>query len=373
MTTTQKPDREATGSRPVWPEIAIIGGYPPPYGGISVHLQRLVEYLEKEGADFVLYSISGQKPPNVIAVPRRKLAAALWFVGFCLRHKSRIVHLYIANWYMRLAFGVTARWRKGKYILSIHNDSISVVLREAGSARARLTRWFLHQMDAVIACNTDIQRECVEMVGLPPEKVHLIPAFIPPDTENASPLPVYVRDFMKARGPLLSAVWWVGRGCTSSEETYGIDMMTELVSRMGRDFPNIGLVLSVSEHEKGLVHRTMERSRRRAGDSMLFVTEELDDIGGIMQGSDLFLRPTNTDGDAVSVREALWVGTPVVASDAVPRPESCVIFRTREMDDFEVKVRSALSDLPALRKRVRAYPMTNNAKAITEIYKRLKQ
>ena len=36
--------------------------------------------------------------------------------------------------------------------------------------------------------------------------------------------------------------------------------------------------------------------------------------------TDVLLKPTNTDGDAISVREALYLGVPVVASDVVERP-----------------------------------------------------
>ena len=36
--------------------------------------------------------------------------------------------------------------------------------------------------------------------------------------------------------------------------------------------------------------------------------------------SDLFLRTTQYDGDAISVREALWLGTPVIATDNGMRP-----------------------------------------------------
>lgn len=60
----------------------------------------------------------------------------------------------------------------------------------------------------------------------------------------------------------------------------------------------------------------------------------------------------------------------MVASDAAPRPEACEIFRTRDMDDFETKVRCALAELPALRRRTKAYEIPNNAHALLELYTR---
>ena len=62
--------------------------------------------------------------------------------------------------------------------------------------------------------------------------------------------------------------------------------------------------------------------------------------------SRLFVRPTRTDGDANSIREALYLGVPSIASDAAPRPDGVRTFRSGDLDDFEREVRRAL-DQPA--------------------------
>jgi glycosyltransferase involved in cell wall biosynthesis len=46
----------------------------------------------------------------------------------------------------------------------------------------------------------------------------------------------------------------------------------------------------------------------------------------LLRAADVFVRPTRADGDAVSVREALALGRPVVASDAAARPEGTLCF-----------------------------------------------
>ena len=45
------------------------------------------------------------------------------------------------------------------------------------------------------------------------------------------------------------------------------------------------------------------------------------DAVALWQMSDIYLRPTNTDGNSISILEALSVGSSVVASDCVERPE----------------------------------------------------
>ena len=55
------------------------------------------------------------------------------------------------------------------------------------------------------------------------------------------------------------------------------------------------------------------------------------------------VRPTCTDGFGVSIQEAITFGCPAVASDVCQRPTGTVVFKNRDMEDFERKVRSILS------------------------------
>jgi len=88
----------------------------------------------------------------------------------------------------------------------------------------------------------------------------------------------------------------------------------------------------------------------------------------VISRSDLFLRPTTTDGDAVSVREALELGVPVVASDAVPRPDAVVLYRAGDLADFVAKVREALE---RGRDGAVAVPQESAVDAIERIYEKL--
>ena len=46
------------------------------------------------------------------------------------------------------------------------------------------------------------------------------------------------------------------------------------------------------------------------------------------------LRTTNTDGDAISIRESLYFDKPVLASDIVSRPDGVAVFKTRNINDL---------------------------------------
>ena len=90
----------------------------------------------------------------------------------------------------------------------------------------------------------------------------------------------------------------------------------------------------------------------------------------VMSQCDLFVRPTFADGDANSVREALSLGIPVVASDVGNRPPGTVLFRTGDVDDLAAKIEETWSrprPRPNVDKNAAA---TDNFKSLLDIYYR---
>jgi glycosyltransferase involved in cell wall biosynthesis len=65
---------------------------------------------------------------------------------------------------------------------------------------------------------------------------------------------------------------------------------------------------------------------------------------GVMRRANLFVRPTYFDGDASSVREALAMGVPVVASDTDHRPAGVLLFRRGDARDLADKIALALAN-----------------------------
>ena len=52
----------------------------------------------------------------------------------------------------------------------------------------------------------------------------------------------------------------------------------------------------------------------------------------LMARSDAYVRPTYRDGDSISVREAISLGVPVVASNVGTRPEGTLLFPAGNVD-----------------------------------------
>jgi glycosyltransferase involved in cell wall biosynthesis len=63
----------------------------------------------------------------------------------------------------------------------------------------------------------------------------------------------------------------------------------------------------------------------------------------LMSVSDVFVRPTLEDGDSTSVREALSLGVPVVASRIGTRPAGAILFQPGNVGEMLSKVELALA------------------------------
>ena len=88
----------------------------------------------------------------------------------------------------------------------------------------------------------------------------------------------------------------------------------------------------------------------------------------IIQKSDIFVRPTNTDGYGVSLAEAIHFNIPAVASDVCPRAEGTILFKNRNFDDFTLKVKYVLQNYERLKIGLEEIKPPDYAKEILRIY-----
>jgi hypothetical protein len=77
------------------------------------------------------------------------------------------------------------------------------------------------------------------------------------------------------------------------------------------------------------------QSKKIIFNSNIFLISEPHDFFEIMKLSDAFIRNTTTDGDSLSIHEALFLGKLVFATDIVTRPENCIVYHKLQEINFE--------------------------------------
>jgi glycosyltransferase involved in cell wall biosynthesis len=113
-------------------------------------------------------------------------------------------------------------------------------------------------------------------------------------------------------------------------------------------------------------HLRREVARRGLTDHVLFV-EPRGELYPLLPHVDLLVRPTASDGDALTIREAHALGVPTVVSDAAPRPSACTVFRSRDPDAFLHAVSRVLDDPDEARARARSAPLESGLAPVLAI------
>jgi glycosyltransferase involved in cell wall biosynthesis len=201
-------------------------------------------------------------------------------------------------------------------------------------------------------------------LGIKPENVNeqVIPGFIPPivKAEEIAQISQEVWDFIHSHSPILTANAF-RISFYDGQDLYGIDLCIYLCTDLKANYPRIGFVFCLPDIGDHKYFSKMREKIRdcKVEDNFLFVTKPCP-YYPILSKSDVFVRPTNTDGDAISLREALYFKVPAVASDAVVRPEGTILFKNRDVDDFTAKVRHVLDDYESSKERLETVKLEDN-------------
>lgn len=322
------------------PDISLIGPYPPPFGGISVHLKRLGALLTLNGYSWRQYDTCGGREGPAEVTPIRGSRAA-WLARYVLTARERLVHIHgMDNLIARGVVFPLRLLRRRKVALSIHNMRVLGALDELGRAERLYVRSLLRSCSAVHVVNQALEANAINL-GVPPERVFTYPAFLPP-LGSPPVLPEPVSRFISGCSPSIVAI---GNTATwNGHSVYGLDMLVDLLVDLRESAPSSGLLLIVPKAhdvDYGELARLRQHAIANRVADRLMVLPFSEECYPALARSDIFIRPTTTDGDAVSVREALWFGTPVVASDAVVRPPGVHTFEARNREAFASAVLEA--------------------------------
>jgi glycosyltransferase involved in cell wall biosynthesis len=124
---------------------------------------------------------------------------------------------------------------------------------------------------------------------------------------------------------------------------YRFEWQLAALAALRGEHPSLGLVVMGQGEGAGAARRRVHQQRLE--DNVLL----LGDVPhsrclAILSRCDVFLRTTSREGDALSVREALALGIPVVASDVGHRPHGVRLFPADELAGLVRVLRATLDE-----------------------------
>ena len=312
--------------------VAIVGVIPPPFGGVSVHVLREIELLRTEGFKVDLYEQRGKSDPDNSVYPLPK--SRLGFFKFLTRVDCDLLHFHFSNHMASALTGLVLLLRPTqKYICTIHGESLVKAWVGGGWWYRKLLKNYLCRADAIISVNPDVAKFIQETIGVSDTIVAVIPAFLPPSREELADenIPLAVAEFIDGR-TVIGTHGWFGF-FQDGVHVYGFDMIAKLVALTKQKGLDVVFYTVISGSYDAEHREQIFRLQEPLKDRWLIIEESFA-CASLFGKSDVFIRPTYTDGDSVSIRECLSLGVPVIASDAVKRPDQCSIFESRNQESL---------------------------------------
>lgn len=270
------------------------------------------------------------------------------------RIKPDIVHMHFGgNLFARQAalFIVLSMRRHTKNIFTFHSGGYPTSEEGLRAASMSLRGFALRRLDAVIGVNAALV-DTFRRYGVREKKLHLIEPHsggLDRATVVQEPLPDAIEQFIAKHSPFLLAVGLL-------EPEYGLDVQLEAFREIRRQQPNAGLVLIGSGSLNDSLRATIDAHPERDHILLAGDVPRPKTLAAIAR-TNLLLRTTHYDGDALSVREALSLGTRVLATDNGMRPEGVHLLKTLDASALAAAVGPALaSEAPSLATKGSAKP-----------------
>lgn len=324
-------------------KLAIVGTIPPPFGGVSVHVNRKLDLLRRHGIDAKLYEQTGKSDPLRGVYP---LGTAKWrFLRLLLRFQEDVIHFHF-NKHVALSMAYQVlKLRPGKsYSITVHSERPCREYFELGTRFQKAMGNYFRNAKHLVCVNRNICDFMTETLGIASSRISMIPAFLSPTRSelDESQIPESVVQFIHSKDKVIGTHGWFGY-FVDGNHVYGFEQIARLAREISDSGKNIGIYTVISGCYEPAHREKILRLQRELSDHWLIVESPFS-CAALYQRTDLFLRPTLTDGDSVSIRECLSLGVPVLASDAVERPAACQTFPTQDYQTFSDSFWKLLND-----------------------------
>ena len=311
-------------------KLLIIGPLPDLHGigGVAIHVQRLLGFLDHQGFSYSFLDYKGLKPLALLNALKR----------------TDVVHIHISKPLFMFALVVVSRLLGKTTLCTFHGN-----YGRYGILKNFLVRISLRLSSFPIVINQHSYKICKKLN----KYLLLIPAFIPPQKEEIlqDDIIALVERIRENNKTIFSTNAYNITIDKHGNEIYGIDFLVHYFE----DSADKALIVS---DPSGNYHKRYSELES----SSVFFIDYPHPYYELLKRVDFFVRNTSTDGDALSVKEALYLGLPALCTDVVDRPDGARLFKYCDAVSFENAVNNP---------SVRVASIENGAIRLLELYESL--
>lgn len=339
-----------------------LGPVPPPEGGINRNMLAIRDELLTQGHRCSIVATSrSTEITDEPEVYHPRTALALIKLLFTINYD--VLHLHvggaITQRLLALIF-VCSLFRRGKNILSFHSGGYTETT-EAKFAKRMSVRGFVFRRFARIVVVNSLLADVFARYGVARENIRVIYPFVHRSPDKDVEIRADLAEFTRKSKPFLLTVGLL-------EDEYDLFMQIDAIEDVLNNFPDAGLMIvgSGALHEElvaAIAAKPYADKIFLAGDVEHAVTLHL------INDADILLRTTTFDGDAISIREALFLDTPVIATNNGMRPDGLNLIPIGDKAALTEKIKS-VANTPRLKKSQKP-PDNKNIVDIVNLYKEI--
>ncbi len=293
-------------------KVVLLGPYPPPYGGVSIYVKTLFEYLENR-AELWTFGDEEISAPNVVFMKdkRREILPLLIRRGAkariadCTHFLIEYPSVLVPVWVLLKAL-LRFEWLK-----IMQDGSLPTRYKKFNPIRRELFRLAIDSATEFIVISEELEEWLRSEIGVK-QQITLIKSLFPiPYRSSDLALPREVETTLVPYEQRSKRVCSIGVFIPS----YGFKHVAEAVEKIRNDTgTDIGLVLLDGAFAADEAYRSEVLDRRDWITVLKNVAHPV--VFEILRRSNVFVRGFGLDSYGLSRVEAIWCGLPVVATRA---------------------------------------------------------
>jgi hypothetical protein len=291
----------------------IVGRFPPPIGGVSVYTKRKFEKLKGEGVSVSKIDFSNKLFPFLI-----------------MRAKNTEFEVNSINLVVLFIFFLTNQISNAVFV--DHNASISF-----SGFKKNLLLFFLKKAKSICVVNDELKKFYPMAFS-----VEVVSPFIAPceneEQEILRSYPPGVIEFLSQKKVMVNSAWKYLP--YKKTDLYGLADSVALLKNNN----DLKLLLAIGRYEPELMPKSLSKDiADLCSEKRLFLLTGQKQLWPVFKYRPLYLRLTPYDGDSVSVREAIYFGCNVVASNSISRPLECKLYDYNNSTDLLQAIRKYIN------------------------------
>lgn len=298
-------------------KLEIFGPYPPPLGGISIHIQRLEFFLKRAGIEYLIYNHGSFSSEKIVATNK----SILWYFKYLLQSKNRLIHFHQFFGFHYFYFFVFSLVSKTKIIVTIHEENLLVY----NIIFQRVILFFLRCTK--FAELISVSQKLSDFLIRNRIKNTCLPAYVPPKDFKFK-----VINKIPGKDYFLYSIWKLDRNI--AERVYNIELALQLLRAIKGKYHMLFMIGTEKDSDKGYLSHLLSKYDIGGCVTVFYETQLTDYV----KNCKFLLRTNSLDGYGVSLQEAMDLHVPAIASDVCSRPKGTILFKNNNFDDLYEKV-----------------------------------